>query len=184
MRSVSVLAAVVIIGASAMTTACGQQQAGSSPGGTAGTTSSGSAAAACGKAAPLRQDRIITLSARDNGRSLCITRGTGVLIYLKGTPAVRWKQLRSSSDALVPRANGHLMLMLGVTGGSFVADHQGVAVISSTRNPCGPPVPPPTVPPAAAADAAAAPGTAAAPGSGRMLCSTIESFRVTLTVVG
>jgi hypothetical protein len=67
------------------------------------------------------------------------------------------------------------MLMLGVTGGSFVADHQGVAVISSTRNPCGPPVPPPTVPPAAAA---------LAPGSGRMLCSTVESFRVTLTVVG
>lgn len=184
MRSVSVLAAAVIIGTSAMTVACGQQQAGSSAGGPAGTPSTGSATAACGKAAPLRQDRVITLSASDNGRSLCITRGTGVLITLKGTPAVRWKQLSSSSAALEPRANGHLMLMLGVTGGYFVAVHNGVAVISSTRTPCGPPVPPPTVPAAAAAGGVGSAGGTGGTGSGKMLCSTIESFRVTVTVVG
>jgi hypothetical protein len=49
---------------------------------------------------------------------------------------------------MVPRANGHLMVALGVTGGYFVAAKPGVASITSSRNPCGsaPKPPPPTGP--------------------------------------
>lgn len=71
------------------------------------------------------------------------------------------------STAMVPRADGHMMLMLGVTGGYFVADHQGVAVITATCSPCGP--------------RAAPTGPAT---SHKMLCGDIQTFRVTVTVVG
>ena len=170
MRSVPVLAAAVIIGTSAMTAACGQQQAGPPAGGSSPSPSGSVAVSAnCTGTAPASPARrVVTLSASDNGKSFCVRQGTGVLIYLKGTPAVRWTQLRSSSAALVPRANGHLMLMLGTTGGYFVAIRQGVAVITSSRSPCGPRIPP-------------TPTAHAAPG--RMHCGAIESFRVTVQVI-
>src|SRR5262249_8530771 len=78
--------------------------------------------AASGSATPTSPPhRILTLGTADSGGSFCVKQGTGVLIYLRGTPAAKWAALRSSSAAMVPRANGHLMLALGVTGGYFVA---------------------------------------------------------------
>jgi hypothetical protein len=182
MRSVGVLTAAVIIGASALTVACGTQRAGPASGAAASTPASASAsaaaatppatsqaaaptpaAAACGAtAAILGPGHTLTLTLTDNSRSFCVKQGTGVLIYLRGTAAARWGLLRSSSAALVPSANGHLMLALGVTGGYFVAAHPGSAVISSTRSPCGT-APPPTA-------------------SGQASCGAIESFRVTIGV--
>jgi hypothetical protein len=183
MRSVPVLAAAAIIGASALTVACGQQRAGSAasgpPASTAPATASPAAAtpsaghtatsapppaAACGAATAIAPPGTLTLTGADNGKSFCVKRGTGVLIYLRGTATAKWSLLKSSSAALVPSANGHLALALGVTGGYFVAAGPGSAVISSTRSPCGAPSPPTM--------------------SGSAGCGVIELFRVTVGVAG
>jgi hypothetical protein len=141
MRSVALLAAAVM-GVSALAVACGQQQAGPAASGSSSgpvPSTAPPAAAACGTATPTAPpNRTLTLSARDNGRSFCIRPGIGVLVYLKGTPQLKWDALKSSSAAMVPAANGHLTLALGVTGGYFVAAHPGVAALTSTRSPCGP----------------------------------------------
>ena len=173
MRSAPFLAAVVTIVAVAVTAGCGQQRAGSSTAGSASPSgAAGAPSAGCGGAVPTSPpDHTLTLTASDSGRSFCIRPGTGVLIYLKGTPSLKWTALKSSSGALVPRANGHLMLALGVTGGYFVAVKPGLAAISSERSPCGsrftpnPPTRPTT--------------------SGKtMMCGVIQSFRVSVTVAG
>jgi hypothetical protein len=174
MRSVSLLAAAVI-GVSGLAAACGQQQAGPAAGGPSGSTAPSAApstappaAAACGSATPTAPpNRTLTLSADDNGRSFCIRPGIGVLVYLKGTPMLKWDVLKSSSAAMMPQANGHLALALGVTGGYFVAAHPGVAAITSTRNPCGPQVTPtgPT-------------------SSNPRKCGITQTFKVTVRVAG
>ena len=170
MRSVSLLAAAVI-GVSALAVACGQQQAGpaasASPSSPAPPTAP-PAAAACGSATPTAPPhRTLTLNAGDNGRSFCIRPGTGVLVYLTGTPKLKWDALKSSSAAMAPAANGHLALTVGVTGGYFVAAHPGVAAITSTRSPCGPQVTP------------TGPAT-----SNPKKCGIIQTFKVTVRVAG
>jgi hypothetical protein len=168
MRSVSFLAAAVVIGVSALTAACGQQPAGSAISGSSGTpapSTGAPAAAACGAATPTSPPgHVLTLRAGDTGRSFCVKPGTGVLIYLKGTPEFKWAVLKSSSAALVPRANGHLALALGVTGGYFVAARPGVAAITSSRTSCHP-------------------GTSASPSAGNeRKCAITATFRVTVRV--
>jgi hypothetical protein len=170
MRSVSLLAAAVI-GASALAAGCGQQQAGSAASGPSGSPAPSTAppaAAACGSAAPTAPpNRTLTLGVGDNGRSFCIRPGIGVLVYLKGTPQLKWDALKSSSAAMAPTANGHLALQVGVTGGYFVAAHPGVADITSTRSPCGPQVTPtgPT-------------------SSNPRKCGITQTFKVTVRVAG
>ena len=155
MRSVPVLAAAAL-GAVAVISGCGQQypgapagppQAGAPSPLPAGASSPPSASApspppppgAChGGGAPQR--RVITLTNADNGRSVCVRRGTAVLVYLRGTHASRWSAIHASSGALRPHAHGHGLLALGVTGASFVAARPGTASITSTRQAC--PTPP------------------------------------------
>ena len=135
MRSVSFLAAAVI-GVSALTAACGQQTAGPAggPSGSPAPPTGPSAAAACGSATPTSSpNRVVTLNEGDSGSSFCIKPGTGVLIYLRGTPTDKWATLKSSSAVMRPSANGHLALAVGVTGGYFVAAQPGVATITSSR---------------------------------------------------
>jgi len=170
MRGVGILATAVIIGASVLTVACGQQRpapAAGTPSAISPAASAPAGAAACGAtAAVLGPGRTLTLGSADNRRSFCVKRGTGVLIFLHGTATARWSPLKSSSAALVPSANGHLMLALGVTGGFFVAARSGSAVISSARSRCGSSAVPPTGP--------ATPGKAS--------CGPAELFRVTVRV--
>src|SRR5262249_28747237 len=84
MRSVSFLAAAVL-GLWALPAACGEQAAGSAAPGSSGTGAP--PAAACGSATPTSPPhRTLTLSTADSGGSFCVKRGTGVLIYLRGTP--------------------------------------------------------------------------------------------------
>jgi hypothetical protein len=178
MRSVAVLAAAVIAGVSALTVACGPPRpapaasgpaasaASATPAATSPAASAPAAAAACGSApAVLGPGRTLTLGNADNSRTFCVRQGTGVLIYLHGTATARWGTLRSSSAALVPSANGHLMLALGVTGGYFIATQPGSAVISSARPRCG------------QLAAPSAPTT-----SGKASCGSVELFRVTIKV--
>ena len=169
MRSVSFFAAAAVIGVSALTAACGQQPSGSAMSGSSGSpapSTGAPAAAACGAAMPTSPPgHVLTLRAGDTGRSFCVKPGTGVLIYLKGTPELKWAALRSSSAALVPRANGHLALALGVTGGYFVAAQPGVAAITSSRSSCHP-------------------GASGSPSAGNgTTCGTTGTFRVTVRVV-
>jgi len=173
MRSVSLLAAAVI-GTSALAAGCGQQQAGSAASGPSGSPAPSTAppaAAACGSATPTAPPhRTLTLGAGDSGRSFCIRQGIGVLVYLRGTPQLKWDALKSSSAAMVPTANGHLALQVGVTGGYFVAAHPGVAAITSSRSPCTPPAThsPPTGPTTS--------------NQNKARCGVVQTFKVTVRV--
>ena len=109
---------------------------------------------------------MITITYADNGRTLCVRRGTAVQVYLKGTPTNRWSAIHASSDVLTPHANGRLMLQVGVTGAAFLAAHPGTATIRSFREPCGP---------------GQTPGNAAAP-SGTLECGVIIAFHATVKV--
>jgi hypothetical protein len=107
---------------------------------------------------------VITLTSADNGRSVCVRRGTAVQVYLRGTQASRWSAIHASSGVLRPHANGHLLLALGVTGGSFIAAHPGSASLTSTRLVC------PTPPPNSGSE------------SGTVECGAILGFRVSVRV--
>ena len=171
MRSAWLVAAAVI-GVSALTACGGRTGSAASGSGSPAPTTGPPAAAACGAATPTSPPgRTLTLSARDSGRSFCIRPGVGVLVYLKGTPTAKWGALKSSSPAMVPRANGRLALQVGVTGGYFVAAQPGTAAITSSRSPCTPqrPTTAPTGPTTSNQDKG---------------CGVSQTFRVTVRVVG
>ncbi len=173
MRSVPALAAAAL-GVMVLASGCGQQHQGT-PAGPPRPVSATAAplpaplpgdpqTASCGSAAP--PISLIMITYADNGRTLCVRRGTVVQVYLSGTPANRWMAIHASGDALVPHARGRLMLELGVTGASFLAAHPGTATITSFREPCGPD---------------ATPGNAAAQ-SGTLECGVIIAFHATVKV--
>ena len=173
MRNVPALVAVAL-GAVALASGCGQQHAGTPAGpplsasapapvpspapGDPGTASCHSASAS--------RTALITITYADNGQTLCVRRGTAVQVFLRGTPANRWSAIHASGDALVPHANGRLMLALGVTGASFLAAHPGTATIRSFKQPCGP---------------GTTPGNQAAQ-SGTLECGVIIAFHATVKV--
>src|SRR6516165_7765352 len=164
MRSVPVLTAA-IISAAAVITGCGQQHPGSGAAAPAPSASRSHPVVACANAAPAAQPSKLTITAADNGRSFCVTRGTSVTVFLKGTQARKWSPIRASSTVLQPRANGEFTLPIGVTGASFAAVQPGTAIISSGQPACGPP------------------NGSSSSGSGTLECGAILVFRVTVTVV-
>lgn len=172
MRSVPVLVAVAL-GAVVLASGCGQQHAGTpaSPPLSASASPTPSpvpsdpgTTAQCGSAAP--PIALIRITYADNGRTLCVRPGTAVQVYLTGTPTNHWSAIHASSDVLIPRAHGRLILKLGVTEASFLAAHQGTATIRSFQQPCGP---------------NATPGNSAAQ-SGVLECGVIIAFHVTVKV--
>jgi len=192
MRSAPVLAAAAL-GAAAVISGCGQQhpsatagppQAGapsppaagspsplppgaSSPpaaGSPSPPTPPGTSLAGACQGGPAPRPGAITLTNADNGRSVCVRRGTAVQVYLRGTRASRWSGIHASSGVLQPRGNGHGLLALGVTGASFVAAGPGTAAITSFRLVC------PTPPPNSGAQ------------SGTEECGAILAFRVSVRV--
>jgi hypothetical protein len=173
MRSVPALVAVALGGA-LLASGCGQQHAGTPAGPSLSASSSAPmpspapgdpGAASCHSTSTARAVSI-TITYADNGRTLCVRRGTAVQVYLKGTATNRWSAIHASGDALIPHANGRLMLALGVTGASLLAAHPGVATIRSFRQPCGPDQ---------------TPGNQAAQ-SGTLECGVIIAFHVTVKV--
>ena len=179
MRSVPVLAAVAL-GAVAVISGCSQQPtgalAGPPPAGApsplpAGASSPPAASSPSPPPPPgachggtIPRLSVITLTNADNGRSVCVRRGSAVQVYLRGTQASRWSAIRASSGVLQPRANGHSLLALGVTGASFVAARPGTASLTSIRQAC------PTPPPNSGAQ------------SGTVECGAILGFRVSVRV--
>jgi hypothetical protein len=164
MRGAAVVTAV-ILGAAAVLCGCGRQhpQAGAPA---SGAPADPVAAAPCPGGRPATQGKL-TITAAGNAKSFCVTRGTNVVVFLKGTPARKWSPIRASGGVLRPHANGELALALGVTGASFEAVRPGTAYILSGRPACGPGVPP---------------GDGAA-GTGTLSCDAILAFRVTVSVV-
>ena len=168
MRSVPVPAAV-IIGLAALISGCGQR-AGSGAAAPAPAASRPASVAVCRGAQPAKHASKLTITAADNGESLCVSRGTNVAVFLKGTPTRKWEPIQASSAVLRSSANGERTLPIGVTGASFAAAQPGTAVITSGRPVCGPAAPP----------QGSTPGTG---GSGTVECGAILAFRVTVTVV-
>jgi hypothetical protein len=164
MRGTQVLTAV-IIGVATVLSGCGQQPgtgAAAAPSPSAATPGSG--AAAC---RPGTHGTRLAVTTADNGKSFCVTRGTNVVVFLKGSVARKWAAIHASPGVLVPHANGELALPIGVTGASFLAVQPGTAVITSSRPACGPGVPP---------------GDSAT-GTGSLSCDAIIAFRVAVTVI-
>jgi hypothetical protein len=172
MRSVPVLVAVAL-GAVVLASGCGQQHAGtparpplspSSPAPLPSPVPGNPGAASCGSTAA--RIALITITYADNGRTLCVRRGTAVQVFLKGTPTNRWSPIHASGDALAPHANGRLMLQVGMTGASYLAAHPGTATLRSFQQPCGP---------------SQTPGNQAAQ-SGTLECGVIIAFHATVKV--
>lgn len=182
MRSVPVLVGMAL-GAIVLASGCGQEHAGTPAGpplseSSSAAASSSSAApvpspvpgvpgttAKCGSAAP--PISLITITYADNGRTLCVRPGTAVQVYLKGAATNKWSPIRTSNKAvLAPHASGRLMVMVGVTGASFLAAQPGTATIRSFQQPCGP---------------NATPGNQAAQ-SGTLECGVIIAFHATVKV--
>jgi hypothetical protein len=184
MRSVPVLAAVAL-GAAAVISGCGQPHTGAPAGPPqagapspvpAGASSPprasspapppppGTPRAGTCHGRPAPRLRVITLINADNGRLVCVRRGTAVRVSLRGTQASRWSVIRASSGVLRPHANGRGLLALGVTGASFIAARPGTALITSTRLVC------PTPPPNSGSQ------------SGTLECGSILGFRVSVRV--
>ena len=173
MHSVPALVAAAL-GVMVLASGCGQQHQGT-PAGPPQPVSATAAplpgplpgdpgTAACGSAAP--PISLITITYADNGRTLCVRRGTAVQVYLTGSPANRWMAVHASGDALVPHARGRLMLKPGVTRATFLAAHPGTATLTSIREPCGPDQTPPN----------------AGAQSGTLECGVIIAFHATVKV--
>jgi hypothetical protein len=175
MRSVPALA-VAAIGVVALASGCGKQHQGTPPGPPLASSPAASpapapspgdpGAASCqGTSAPKAAQ--VTITNADNGRTVCVRRGTAVLVFLRGLPPHKWAAIRAFGAALQPHANGHMMLQLGVTGGSFLAVHRGTSVLISTLMACGP---------------TQAPPNADAQSGGGLECGAILGFRATVKV--
>ena len=175
MRSAPALAAVAL-GAVMLASGCGQQHAGTpagpplsaslpaAPVPSPAPSDPGTASCHSGSAS---RSALITITYADNGQTLCVRRGTSVQVYLRGTATNGWSAIHSSNETvLTPRASGRLMLMVGVTGASFLAAHPGTATIRSFQRPCGP---------------SSTPGNGAATG-GVLECGVIIAFHVTVKV--
>lgn len=171
MRSVPALVAVAL-GAVALASGCGQQHAGTPLGPpvyssvSAPSPAPGDPGTASCHSASAPRAALITITYADNGQTLCVRRGTAVQVFLRGTATNRWSAIHATGDALVPHADGRLMLARGVTGASFLAAHAGTATIRSFKQPCGP---------------NETPGNQAAQ-SGTLECGVIIAFHATVKV--
>lgn len=130
----------------------------------------------------------LMLGNSEMGRTYCVKVGMDVLIFLRGTPTLRWAPIRVSSTALQPRANGRLMLALGVTGASYTAVHPGTAIITSYRPACSGSIPPGSggssgsVPTGPVGMSPGPPEGEAVASSPTMMCGALLGFRVTVIV--
>ncbi|HEV2376271.1 MAG TPA: hypothetical protein VGS19_29390 [Streptosporangiaceae bacterium] len=160
MRRVSVLGLAMVTGACAVLSACGQQPSG----GTAGAPDTHSPSAtpapvsdvACKGSHVQPAHQPLTITTADTGKTFCLTRGSALLVILRGTPDRKWSPIHASSTVLVPRPSGELMLVLGATGASFTAARPGTATVTSTRPACPGSVPGSPPSPTAAGNSAPA----------------------------
>ncbi|HVB44583.1 MAG TPA: hypothetical protein VNF47_18045 [Streptosporangiaceae bacterium] len=169
MRGTLLGAAALALAASVVTAGCGIPQDSASRSASAGANGRAAAHANCVTpklSAPVRDFTApnFTITNKDNGKSFCVQAGTGIFVFLHGTPAVQWTRIQPSSSVLAPKASGVMMLMRGVTGGFFVTAKLGTATLTSTKPPCQ------------ASSGSARPGMSH--------CTVQTVFRVTVLVLG
>jgi hypothetical protein len=73
----------------------------------------------------------VTLTANSPAR-VCVRSGTGVYVFLHGSPSLAWQHIRSSSAVLSPRPSGIFTLMRWETAAYFLAARPGTARLISS----------------------------------------------------
>ncbi|WP_317443597.1 hypothetical protein [Streptomyces collinus] len=128
---------VVIAAAAVLLAACGSQSGGDKGGGGSGKVSpSASAPSTGGACAPH-----VELSAGDNGRTVCVTKGGELRLTLDGTRARPWKPVQTSGSAL--RAiNSGFVIQPGDATAAYQAVAPGTARLTSSRPLCAEPTAP------------------------------------------
>jgi hypothetical protein len=77
----------------------------------------------------------LTITNADNNKTLCVTTGTIITVFLHGTLSDKWASIRSDSIAVTSRVDPAMTLQASVTGAAFDAASPGTATISSARPP-------------------------------------------------
>lgn len=95
-----------------------------------GSTPSPSAPAGTAGCASVR----LTITDADNNKTLCVTTGTIISVFLHGTSSNKWTPIHSDSIAVMARFDPSMTLQVGVTGASFEAHSPGTSTITSARN--------------------------------------------------
>jgi hypothetical protein len=86
-----------------------------------------------------------TLQLPDNGRTVCLSVGKELTIFLKAPSldSALWGPIEASDPAVLEPGNlGIMTLVRGITGGIFVARRVGTARLTSERPSCAPAPPP------------------------------------------
>ncbi|MER6471045.1 hypothetical protein [Streptomyces collinus] len=128
---------VAIAAAAVLLAACGSQGGGDKGGGGSGKVSpSASAPSTGGACAPH-----VELTAGDNGRTVCVTKGGELRLTLDGTKARPWQPVRTSGSAL--RAiNSGFVIQPGDATAAYQAVAAGTAKLTSSRPLCAEPTAP------------------------------------------
>ncbi|HYK30553.1 MAG TPA: hypothetical protein VEV63_01285 [Streptosporangiaceae bacterium] len=80
--------------------------------------------------------RTVSLTHANNHGSFCVTRGTGIFVFLHESTPVLWAPIRSSSAVLERRPSGVMALVRGETGAFFEAVKVGTAKLTSFEPRC------------------------------------------------
>ncbi|WP_333777949.1 hypothetical protein [Streptomyces sp. IBSBF 3136] len=128
---------VAIAAAAVLLAACGSQSGGDKGGAGSGKVSpSASAPSAGGGCVPH-----VELTAGDDGRTVCVTKGGELRLTLDGTRARPWKPVRTSGSAL--RAiNSGFVIQPGDATAAYQAVAPGTAKLTSSRPLCAEPTAP------------------------------------------
>ena len=85
----------------------------------------------------------VMLAETDNHKSVCVTRGSILEIYLHARNGSQWSKPTSESAILRPTATGKGALQIGVTAGFFTAAASGQTRVTAQLVPCRGPKPGP-----------------------------------------
>jgi len=100
----------------------------------------------------------VQVTEAENGKTLCVTSGSSVVVLLRAPDAgSRWATVESDSDALVALKASGAVGPADATSMAFTAEHAGTVHLSSSRPSC--------------------PG-----GTGHVSCHSVVGYTVTVTV--
>jgi len=118
--------------------------AGSAPATSPGTGSSSPPAPGTNPGCPNGvQNGQVMLAETDNHKSVCVTRGSILNIYLHALSGSQWSKPTPESAILQPTATGRGALQVGVTAGFFTAAQPGQTRVTAQLVPCRGPKPGP-----------------------------------------
>jgi hypothetical protein len=78
---------------------------------------------------------------RQNGQRVCLAVGEKLLVLLSAPPStgLSWHDIQARPAGVVTVTRLTILLPRGVTAANFLADHKGVAELTSQRQACSPP---------------------------------------------